>query len=256
MNSTWFQYFILLDYFQFLSLFCILFMNIFSSSISCSFPNEFLHWWYMKQFMLRLSHRQLQLSCCWTRILWMSFWILWRWYSSSILFPLYCYSIVCASHQLCELLRWECMLFVFLLMSRKQVDRRNALLLVNWVPGDTTRRMCPESLWMATVFIDLWGDPIVRDFDSLQMMFSFALEDWMAVDPSEYPMLLCDSVFSTQDNRKRYGPFLCFILRVAQLVFEQFKSPAVLMYRDAPLSCFARAKGTGLVVDLGEDTTR
>ena len=88
------------------------------------------------------------------------------------------------------------------------------------------------------------------------MMFSFALEDWMAVDPSEYPMLLCDSVFSTQDNRKRYGPFLCFILRVAQLVFEQFKSPAVLMYRDAPLSCFARAKGTGLVVDLGEDTTR
>ena len=36
---------------------------------------------------------------------------------------------------------------------------------------------------MATVLIDLWGDPIVRDFDSLQMMFSFALEDWMAVDP-------------------------------------------------------------------------
>ncbi|KAK8803426.1 hypothetical protein WA158_001120 [Blastocystis sp. Blastoise] len=86
----------------------------------------------------------------------------------------------------------------------------------------------------------------ISNWSAMQSIMSFALEDWMVVETKDYPMLIADSPFTSTESREK----------MAQLVFETYHSPALLMYRDAALTCFARGKGGGLVIDMGEDTTR
>jgi actin-related protein len=40
-----------------------------------------------------------------------------------------------------------------------------------------------------------------------------------------------------------------------ELMFEKFQTPALFMSKDSVLTCFACGKTTGLVVDVGAETT-
>lgn len=61
-----------------------------------------------------------------------------------------------------------------------------------------------------------------------------------------------------QSDRVAKSESLCFhnSYRFSELLFEKFKVPGLMMYKDAALTCFARGRTTGMVVDMGEEFTR
>ena len=83
------------------------------------------------------------------------------------------------------------------------------------------------------------------------------MEDWLCVRPDENPVLLTEPPVFKHSRREKYS----FSInskgdRFSELLFEKFQVPGLMMYKDAALTCFARGRTIGMVVDMGEEFTR
>ena len=118
---------------------------------------------------------------------------------------------------------------------------------------------------------DVQMSPLVRDFNStvegVVVPFSPELGRHRTDDPP------CDGGLALCANGRQSGSprratvceaitkgevdlSLAVSLRFSELLFEKFKVPGLMMYKDAALTCFARGRTTGMVVDMGEEFTR
>ncbi len=86
---------------------------------------------------------------------------------------------------------------------------------------------------------------LVQDWDMVEQIWQHANKSALTVDLAQTPMLLVERAFNTSKLRQEY----------AELMFEKFQSPALFLAKDSVLSCFACGKTTGLVVDIGAETT-
>ena len=77
-------------------------------------------------------------------------------------------------------------------------------------------------------------------------MITHALEDWLCVSTDESPILLVEPPIVKRSRREKFS----------EILFEKFKVPGLMMYKDAALTCFSRGRTMGMVVDMGEDFTR
>ncbi|KAK8819913.1 hypothetical protein WA538_002015, partial [Blastocystis sp. DL] len=98
---------------------------------------------------------------------------------------------------------------------------------------------------------DVQISPLVRDFnvrswEGIEQMILHAMEDWLCVRTDDNPALLVEPPFAKRSRREKFS----------ELLFEKFKVPGLMMYKDAALTCFARGRTTGMVVDMGEEFTR
>lgn len=118
---------------------------------------------------------------------------------------------------------------------------------------------------------DVQISPLVRDFNgTFSQLFipcSSELGGNRANDPPRHGGLalcadgrqsrspcgtpLCKAIASRKVNLSVFT-----IARFSELLFEKFKVPGLMLYKDAALACFARGRTTGMVVDMGEEFTR
>lgn len=86
---------------------------------------------------------------------------------------------------------------------------------------------------------------LVEDWDMVEQIWQHANKTALTVDLAQTPLLLIERAFNTSKLRQEY----------AELMFEKFQSPALFLAKDSVLSCFACGKTSGLVVDIGAETT-
>ncbi|KNB45486.1 actin-related protein [Blastocystis sp. subtype 4] len=98
---------------------------------------------------------------------------------------------------------------------------------------------------------DVEVTPLVKDFnirswEGVERMIFHAMEDWLCVKTDDNPVLVVEPPFAKRSRREKF----------AELLFEKFKVPGLMMYKDAALTCFSRGRTMGMVVDLGEELIR
>jgi len=87
---------------------------------------------------------------------------------------------------------------------------------------------------------------ITNDFDALEAMIQYGIEDRLGVQASLHPLLVSESIDNPSENREK----LC------QMLFETMECPAIFLARDAMLSALAMGRTTALVVECGAGSTR
>ena len=68
--------------------------------------------------------------------------------------------------------------------------------------------------------------PIVHEWDLVESLLKFSLQDCLQSQPREHPLLMAEPSFNTRSARER----------MAELVFERFEVPAFFLARDAVLT--------------------
>lgn len=98
------------------------------------------------------------------------------------------------------------------------------------------------SLWRERMEVD---NPIqeglIHDFDPISPLINHAVTDVLRCDPSEHLALVTEPAWNTPENRER----------MAEIMFEEFQSPAFYIANTGVLNAFAAGKGSALVVDVG-----
>lgn len=85
------------------------------------------------------------------------------------------------------------------------------------------------------------GDSLMTKIFDLSMSEMF--QDSSSV--SDHPLLFIDRCSSSPDQRTK----------LAEILFESCKIPALFLGRDAVMSCYACGRSTGVVVDIGGSST-
>ncbi|KAJ6803309.1 actin-related protein 4 isoform X2 [Iris pallida] len=88
-------------------------------------------------------------------------------------------------------------------------------------------------------------DGIVVDWDIVDNIWDHAFRERLLIDPKEHPMLLAEPSSNTPQQRER----------AAELMFENYKVPALFLAKNAVLTSFASGRATSLVVDSGGGST-
>lgn len=65
------------------------------------------------------------------------------------------------------------------------------------------------------------------------------------MDTADHPLMICEPSFNTNEQRQR----------IAELAFEKFNVPAFYLAKQAVLSAFSAGRSSGMVIDLGAETT-
>ncbi|KAJ3682299.1 hypothetical protein LUZ60_014872 [Juncus effusus] len=93
--------------------------------------------------------------------------------------------------------------------------------------------------------ISPFKDGIVVDWDMVDNIWSHAFKQRLLIDPKEHPMLLAESSVNTPQQREK----------AAELMFENYKVPALFLAKNAVLTSFASGRSTSLVIDSGGGST-
>ncbi|KAJ0975119.1 hypothetical protein J5N97_017084 [Dioscorea zingiberensis] len=88
-------------------------------------------------------------------------------------------------------------------------------------------------------------DGIVVDWDIVDNIWDHAFRERLLIDPKEHPMLLAEPSSNIPQQRER----------AAELMFENYKVPALFLAKNAVLTSFASGRATSLVVDSGGGST-
>jgi actin-related protein len=89
----------------------------------------------------------------------------------------------------------------------------------------------------------------VTNWDDVEKVWFHAFYDVLRVAPEEHPVVLTERALNPKANREK----------ATQIMFETFNTPALYVGGCAELALLAatgQPAGTGLVVDLGEDTSQ
>ncbi|RLI09076.1 actin, cytoplasmic 2 [Candidatus Bathyarchaeota archaeon] len=83
---------------------------------------------------------------------------------------------------------------------------------------------------------------IVKDWDGFKKIVDFAFTECLRIDPSKHPVLLTEAPLNPRDNREK----------AAEILFEDFRVPALYVGMQALLAAYFAGKMTGLIVDMGD----
>ncbi|KAL0920786.1 hypothetical protein M5K25_009954 [Dendrobium thyrsiflorum] len=123
--------------------------------------------------------------------------------------------------------------------------------------------------------ISPFQDGVVADWDIVDNIWAHAFKERLLIDPKEHPMLLAEPTSNAPQQRERSsfssGITLCSMLcmakvvynnlssdlavaralcsRMAEILFENYKVPALFVAKNAVLTSFASGRATSLVVD-------
>ncbi|KAI0773898.1 brg1-associated factor b [Fomes fomentarius] len=101
------------------------------------------------------------------------------------------------------------------------------------------------SLWRSGMQVgNPMHDGLVQNFDAVPPLINHAFSEVMRCDPSEHPVLVTEAAWNTPANRER----------MAEIMFEEFNSPAFYIANTGVLNAFAAGKGSALVIDIGQST--
>jgi actin-related protein len=85
----------------------------------------------------------------------------------------------------------------------------------------------------------------IKQWDDMEMIWNHCMYKELKVSPQEHPLLLTDSVATSNKDREK----------ITQIMFEVFNVPALYLAFSPVLSLYANGKTTGVVVDSGEGMT-
>jgi len=86
---------------------------------------------------------------------------------------------------------------------------------------------------------------IVKDWDAMEQIWRYIFRDILGVNPARHPVLLTEPPLNPRSNREK----------MAEIMFETFKVPALYIGMQALLSAYAVEKTTALILDIGDGTT-
>ncbi|PKU85689.1 actin-related protein 4 isoform X1 [Dendrobium catenatum] len=93
--------------------------------------------------------------------------------------------------------------------------------------------------------ISPFQEGVVADWDIVDNIWAHAFKDRLLIDPMEHPMLLAEPTSNAPQQRER----------MAEILFENYKVPALFVAKNAVLTSFASGRATSLVVDSGGGST-
>ncbi|XP_020579051.1 actin-related protein 4 [Phalaenopsis equestris] len=93
--------------------------------------------------------------------------------------------------------------------------------------------------------ISPFKDGVVTDWDIVDNIWAHAFKERLLIDPKEHPMLIAEPTSNSLQQRER----------TAELMFENYKVPALFVAKNAVLTSFASGRATSLVVDSGGGST-
>ncbi|XP_066384321.1 actin-related protein 4-like [Miscanthus floridulus] len=88
-------------------------------------------------------------------------------------------------------------------------------------------------------------DGTVTDWDIVDNIWNHAFRRRLLINPEEHPMLIAEPSTNTAQQREK----------AAELMFENYKVPALFLAKNAVLTSFASGRATSLVVDSGGGST-
>ncbi|KAK8934154.1 Actin-related protein 4 [Platanthera zijinensis] len=88
-------------------------------------------------------------------------------------------------------------------------------------------------------------DGVVTDWDIVDNIWTHTFRERLRIDPTKHPMLLAEPTFGSLHQRER----------AAELMFENYKVPALFVAKNAVLTSFSYGRFTSLVVDSGGGST-
>ncbi|MFX0093053.1 MAG: rod shape-determining protein [Candidatus Hodarchaeota archaeon] len=83
---------------------------------------------------------------------------------------------------------------------------------------------------------------VVTDWEAMGKIWTYTFHNELHIDPSEHPLLLTEAPLNPGQNREK----------MAEILFERFKVPALYISMQAVLSLYASGRTTGLVIDIGD----
>jgi actin-related protein len=86
---------------------------------------------------------------------------------------------------------------------------------------------------------------LVRDWDAVEAVWSYALRQHLRVDPKEHPFMLSEPTFQPAADREK----------MLQLMFEKFETPASFLCKSAVLTAFSAGRSTACVLESGAGHT-
>lgn len=93
--------------------------------------------------------------------------------------------------------------------------------------------------------ISPFKDGVVADWDMVDNIWNHAFRQRLLIDPTEHPILLAEPSINTAHQREK----------AAEVMFENYKVPALFLAKNAVLTSFASGRSTSLVVDSGGGST-
>ncbi|XP_078161240.1 actin-related protein 4 [Carex rostrata] len=122
-------------------------------------------------------------------------------------------------------------------------------------PPDNDKSKAKRKLYVGTQALDYrrdhmevispFKDGVVVDWDMVDNIWNHAFRQRLLIDPTEHPMLLAESSINTAHQREK----------AAEIMFENYKVPALFLAKNAVLTSFASGRSTSLVVDSGGGST-
>ncbi|KAG9295476.1 hypothetical protein G9A89_013505 [Geosiphon pyriformis] len=88
-------------------------------------------------------------------------------------------------------------------------------------------------------------DGMVRDWDALEHIWDYALNNRLRVDPTEHPLLVTEAAWNTRENRER----------LTELAFEKYNCLAFYVVKNPVLTAFASGRPSAIILDCGAATT-
>ena len=87
---------------------------------------------------------------------------------------------------------------------------------------------------------------VVIDWDDMEKIWDYAIHKKLNADPTKHAVLLTEAPLNPRINREK----------MAELMFEKFKVPALYVGIQAILSLYASGRTTGLVLESGDGVTQ
>lgn len=83
---------------------------------------------------------------------------------------------------------------------------------------------------------------IVQNFEYMEMLWEYTIDEVLQVDPAKYPVLLTEPPYNPKNTRER----------IVEIMFETFNVPQINLSIQGVLALLGQGRTTGLVLDSGD----
>jgi len=111
-----------------------------------------------------------------------------------------------------------------------------------YLVGDTSLRFIKSNMEIVKPY-----DKDIINWDHIEAIFEHGLLDkGMKVDSTDYPLMLCESIFTSSQNKQK----------LLEILYEKMSTPATYFMANAALSSFSAGRSNSLVIDVGSSSIR